>query len=144
MDFNISNAISNTRYEHVFIADLLVSITGVVCKETLGGDFVYSCLVLRHEEITNHTKLYMLMATLNGQNAYTSNSEYHLEEPVFEIVDEQTVLALCKSVQKEVILQAAIQFETAAVYTSFYFDSAKKIARRRALRNIEKNHGKKS
>ncbi|TFJ91483.1 hypothetical protein [Lentibacillus salicampi] len=80
-----------------------------------------SCLILHHKTITSLTKI-MLLRTV-----------FHEEEFEIHVIGQGTVIMYLWNVDKAVILQAALIFETEQIETGFGFGDCK----RNALNNAQ-------
>ncbi|MFD1360723.1 hypothetical protein [Lentibacillus salinarum] len=84
-----------------------------------------SCLILCHKTVTSLTKIMMLRAT------------FHEDDFEIHVVGGNTVIIYLWNVEKTVILQAALVFETALITTGFGFATLKRDALSRAKRMLD-------
>ncbi|TCT17956.1 hypothetical protein EDD68_12629 [Melghiribacillus thermohalophilus] len=98
---------------------------------------MYCCLALQHGTITNETKLQMLKAVFQGMKNVVQPLKKDMGCRVtYEVFDDRTVLALCSTIDREKILQAAIYFESADVKTAYGVGETKEMAREKAMKHL--------
>ncbi|MBO8157800.1 MAG: hypothetical protein H0Z32_15345 [Bacillaceae bacterium] len=99
---------------------------------------MYCCLVLHHSTITNETKLQMLKAVFQGmKHVVKPIKKGNQPQVIYEIFDDQTVLALCDHIDKEKLLQTAIYFESSDVKTSYGMGETREGAKQEAIEKLK-------